>query len=190
MHRKNWSKWKLSKECGQIILPKFASFVDLSANSRYFLSSTFSPQILCPSLNYSMSMSVAVRELVSDWLVCGYCNTVVVSDWLVCGHCNRELVSDWLACGYCNRALISDWLACGFRHRVLVSDWLARDAGKKRPEPLPAVLNSDWPAVLMPLPLTSVIALSAVSAPMLRSDPGILLETVAGTITMGTQNSS
>lgn len=38
--------------------------------------------------------------------------------------------------------------------------------------------------------LTSVMAFRAVSEPMLRSEPGILLETVAGTITMGTQSSS
>lgn len=43
----------------------------------------------------------------------------------------------------------------------------------------------------MPVPsLTVVMAFRAVSAPMLRSEPGTLLETVAGTITMGTQNSS
>lgn len=34
------------------------------------------------------------------------------------------------------------------------------------------------------------MAFRAVSAPMLRSEPGTLLETVAGTMTMGTQNSS
>lgn len=34
------------------------------------------------------------------------------------------------------------------------------------------------------------MAFRAVSAPMLRSEPGTLLETVAGTITMGTHNSS
>lgn len=38
-------------------------------------------------------------------------------------------------------------------------------------------------------PLTSVMAFSAVSEPMLRSEPGILLDTVAGTMTIGTQNS-
>lgn len=38
--------------------------------------------------------------------------------------------------------------------------------------------------------LTVVMAFRAVSAPMLRSEPGTLLETVAGTMTMGTQNSS
>lgn len=38
--------------------------------------------------------------------------------------------------------------------------------------------------------LTAVMAFRAVSAPMLRSEPGTLLETVAGTTTMGTQNSS
>lgn len=37
--------------------------------------------------------------------------------------------------------------------------------------------------------LTSVMAFSAVSEPMLRSEPGILLDTVAGTMTIGTQNS-
>lgn len=37
--------------------------------------------------------------------------------------------------------------------------------------------------------LTSVMAFRAVSEPMLRSDPGTLLDTVAGTMTMGTQNS-
>lgn len=36
----------------------------------------------------------------------------------------------------------------------------------------------------------SVMVFRAVSAPMLKSEPGTLLETVAGTITMGTQNSS
>lgn len=42
-----------------------------------------------------------------------------------------------------------------------------------------------------PVPsLTVVMAFRAVSAPMLRSEPGTLLETVAGTMTMGTQNSS
>lgn len=34
------------------------------------------------------------------------------------------------------------------------------------------------------------MAFRAVSAPMLRSEPGTLLETVAGTMTMGTHNSS
>lgn len=44
---------------------------------------------------------------------------------------------------------------------------------------------------MLPAPsLTVVMAFRAVSAPMLRSEPGTLLETVAGTITMGTQNSS
>lgn len=38
-------------------------------------------------------------------------------------------------------------------------------------------------------PLTVVMAFRAVSAPMLRSEPGTLLETVAGTMTMGTQSS-
>lgn len=38
--------------------------------------------------------------------------------------------------------------------------------------------------------LTVVMAFKAVSAPMLRSEPGTLLETVAGTMTMGTQSSS
>lgn len=38
--------------------------------------------------------------------------------------------------------------------------------------------------------LTVVMAFRAVSAPMLRSEPGTLLETVAGTMTIGTQNSS
>lgn len=38
--------------------------------------------------------------------------------------------------------------------------------------------------------LTSVIVFKAVSAPMLKSEPGTLLDTVAGTITMGIQNSS
>ena len=33
------------------------------------------------------------------------------------------------------------------------------------------------------------MVLRAVSAPMLKSDPGTLLDTVAGTITIGTQNS-
>lgn len=43
----------------------------------------------------------------------------------------------------------------------------------------------------LPAPsLTVVMAFRAVSAPMLRSEPGTLLETVAGTMTMGTQNSS
>lgn len=43
----------------------------------------------------------------------------------------------------------------------------------------------------LPVPsLTLVMAFRAVSAPMLRSEPGTLLETVAGTMTMGTQNSS
>lgn len=43
----------------------------------------------------------------------------------------------------------------------------------------------------LPAPsLTLVMAFRAVSAPMLRSEPGTLLETVAGTMTMGTQNSS
>lgn len=37
---------------------------------------------------------------------------------------------------------------------------------------------------------TIVIVLSAVSAPTLKSDPGILLETVAGTTTRGMQSSS
>lgn len=41
-----------------------------------------------------------------------------------------------------------------------------------------------------PPSLTVVMAFRAVSAPMLRSEPGTLLETVAGTMTMGTQNSS
>lgn len=40
-----------------------------------------------------------------------------------------------------------------------------------------------------PATLTSVMAFRAVSEPMLRSEPGILLETVAGTITIGTQSS-
>lgn len=45
--------------------------------------------------------------------------------------------------------------------------------------------------LLLPTPsLTVVMAFKAVSAPMLRSEPGTLLETVAGTMTMGTQNSS
>lgn len=38
--------------------------------------------------------------------------------------------------------------------------------------------------------LTSVIVFRAVSAPMLKSEPGTLLDTVAGTIAMGIQNSS
>lgn len=37
--------------------------------------------------------------------------------------------------------------------------------------------------------LTSVMVFRAVSEPMLKSEPGTLLETVAGTITMGMQNS-
>lgn len=41
-----------------------------------------------------------------------------------------------------------------------------------------------------PVKLTSVMAFRAVSEPMLRSDPGMLLETVAGIITIGTQNSA
>lgn len=44
--------------------------------------------------------------------------------------------------------------------------------------------------VASPPSLTVVMAFRAVSAPMLRSEPGTLLETVAGTMTMGTQNSS
>lgn len=49
-----------------------------------------------------------------------------------------------------------------------------------------------WDQILwLPAPsLTVVMAFRAVSAPMLRSEPGTLLETVAGTMTMGTQNSS
>lgn len=49
-----------------------------------------------------------------------------------------------------------------------------------------------WDQILwFPAPsLTVVMAFRAVSAPMLRSEPGTLLETVAGTMTMGTQNSS
>lgn len=38
--------------------------------------------------------------------------------------------------------------------------------------------------------LTAVIVLSAVSAPMLKSDPGTLLDTVAGITTRGIHNSS
>lgn len=50
-----------------------------------------------------------------------------------------------------------------------------------------AMRQSFW----LPAPsLTLVMAFRAVSAPMLRSEPGTLLETVAGTMTMGTQNSS
>lgn len=37
--------------------------------------------------------------------------------------------------------------------------------------------------------LTSVMAFRAVSEPTLRSEPGTLLDTVAGTMTMGTHNS-
>lgn len=50
-----------------------------------------------------------------------------------------------------------------------------------------------WSRILecvLPATLTFVIALRAVSAPMLKSEPGTLLETVAGTMTMGIQNSS
>lgn len=59
-----------------------------------------------------------------------------------------------------------------------------------RPGGVCVCLRSDYKHTLCnAAALTSVMAFRAVSEPMLRSEPGILLETVAGTMTMGTQSS-